>query len=49
MDANEVMILVTGTSKALALQKAIEEGVNHMWTVSAFQVSYFYFNGLITS
>ncbi|KAH8864424.1 Glucosamine-6-phosphate isomerase [Schistosoma japonicum] len=37
MDANEVMILVTGTSKALALQKAIEEGVNHMWTVSAFQ------------
>lgn len=38
MDADEVMILVTGTSKALALHKAIEEGVNHMWTVSAFQV-----------
>lgn len=37
MDANEVMILITGTHKAFALYKAIEEGVNHMWTVSAFQ------------
>ena len=37
MDADEVMILITGVSKALALHKAIEEGVNHMWTVSAFQ------------
>lgn len=39
MDANEVMILITGAHKSLALSKAIEEGVNHMWTVSAFQVS----------
>lgn len=31
------MILITGAHKALALHKAIEEGVNHMWTVSAFQ------------
>lgn len=31
------MILITGAHKALALAKAIEEGVNHMWTVSAFQ------------
>ena len=31
------MILITGVSKALALHKAIEEGVSHMWTVSAFQ------------
>lgn len=31
------MILVTGAHKAFALYKAIEEGVNHMWTVSAFQ------------
>lgn len=31
------MILVTGGHKAFALYKAIEEGVNHMWTVSAFQ------------
>ncbi|XP_075235271.1 glucosamine-6-phosphate isomerase Oscillin isoform X2 [Lycorma delicatula] len=37
MDAAEVMILVTGVSKAMALYKAVEEGVNHMWTVSAFQ------------
>nr|BAN20363.1 glucosamine-6-phosphate isomerase [Riptortus pedestris] len=37
MDAYEVMILITGSHKALALHKAIEEGVNHMWTVSAFQ------------
>lgn len=31
------MILITGRHKAFALYKAIEEGVNHMWTVSAFQ------------
>ncbi|XP_039748057.1 glucosamine-6-phosphate isomerase isoform X2 [Pararge aegeria] len=37
MDAREVMILITGAHKALALAKAVEEGVNHMWTVSAFQ------------
>jgi len=37
MDAREVMILISGTSKAYALHMAIEEGVNHMWTVSAFQ------------
>ncbi|GAB5566846.1 glucosamine-6-phosphate isomerase 1 [Prionailurus iriomotensis] len=32
-----VMILITGAHKAFALYKAIEEGVSHMWTVSAFQ------------
>ncbi|XP_055386696.1 glucosamine-6-phosphate isomerase isoform X2 [Condylostylus longicornis] len=37
MDSNEVMILITGAHKAFALYKGIEEGVNHMWTVSAFQ------------
>uniref|UniRef100_A0A3Q2QJQ0 Glucosamine-6-phosphate isomerase n=1 Tax=Fundulus heteroclitus TaxID=8078 RepID=A0A3Q2QJQ0_FUNHE len=37
MDAKEVMVLITGSHKAFALYKAIEEGVNHMWTVSAFQ------------
>lgn len=31
------MILITGAHKAFALYKAIEEGVSHMWTVSAFQ------------
>merc|ERR1711962_1659480 len=37
MDAREVLILITGANKAYALYKAIEEGVNHMWTVSSFQ------------
>ncbi|EEB20515.1 glucosamine-6-phosphate isomerase, putative, partial [Pediculus humanus corporis] len=37
MDADEVMILITGSHKSYALHKAIEEGINHMWTVSAFQ------------
>ncbi|KAF7987133.1 hypothetical protein HCN44_001813 [Aphidius gifuensis] len=37
MDAKEVMILITGSHKAFALYKAVEEGINHMWTVSAFQ------------
>ena len=31
------MVLITGAHKALALYKAVEEGVNHMWTVSAIQ------------
>lgn len=35
--SEQVMILITGAHKAFALYKAIEEGVNHMWTVSAFQ------------
>ena len=33
----QVMILITGAHKAYAMHKAIEEGVSHMWTVSAFQ------------
>lgn len=37
MDAREVMILITGAHKSYALHKAIEEGISHMWTVSAFQ------------
>ncbi|XP_022084528.1 glucosamine-6-phosphate isomerase 2-like [Acanthaster planci] len=37
MDAREVMIIITGAHKAFALYKAVEEGVSHMWTVSAFQ------------
>ena len=32
------MIIITGAHKAFALYKAIEEGVSHMWTVSAFQM-----------
>ncbi|KAI8829623.1 Glucosamine-6-phosphate isomerase 1 [Chytriomyces hyalinus] len=38
MDAREVVILISGAGKALALAKCIEEGVNHMWTVSAIQL-----------
>jgi glucosamine-6-phosphate deaminase len=38
MDAREVMILVSGHNKARALQHAVEEGVNHMWTISALQM-----------
>lgn len=37
MDAREVLIIISGAHKAVALAKAIEEGVNHMWTVSAIQ------------
>merc|ERR1711981_970731 len=37
MDAKEVLVLISGAHKAFALYKAIEEGVSHMWTVSAFQ------------
>ena len=33
----QVMILITSSHKALALYKAVEEGISHMWTVSAFQ------------
>lgn len=38
LDAEEVLVLITGTHKAYALAKCIEEGVNHMFTVSAIQM-----------
>jgi glucosamine-6-phosphate deaminase len=38
MDAREVIIIITGSHKAFALYKAVEEGVNHMWTVSCIQM-----------
>jgi glucosamine-6-phosphate deaminase len=38
MDAREVLILVSGRAKARALGHAIEEGVNHLWTVSCLQL-----------
>lgn len=38
LDAEEVMILVTGYNKALALQACVEGAVNHFWTVSALQL-----------
>jgi len=38
MDAEEVLIIVNGHGKARALRHAVEEGINHMWTVSALQL-----------
>lgn len=38
LDSREVVVVVTGQRKALALSKAIEEGVNHLWTLSALQL-----------
>lgn len=38
MDAEEVLIIVSGHNKARALQHAIEESINHIWTISALQM-----------
>lgn len=38
MDAREVLIIINGYKKGRALQKVVEEGVNHMWTVSSLQL-----------
>ncbi|MFC3914460.1 glucosamine-6-phosphate deaminase [Pseudaeromonas sharmana] len=38
LDAEEIMILVTGHAKAQALQAAVEGSVNHLWTISALQL-----------
>ncbi|QIM64169.1 glucosamine-6-phosphate deaminase [Frederiksenia canicola] len=38
LDAEEVLILVTGHNKALALQACVEGPINHLWTISALQL-----------
>ncbi len=38
MDARELLILATGINKSRALRHAVEEGVNHMWTLSCVQL-----------
>lgn len=38
LQAREVLIIITGAHKSLALQKCIEGGVNHMWTLSSLQM-----------
>lgn len=38
LDAREVVIIITGAHKASALQRCIEGGVNHMWTLSSLQM-----------
>lgn len=37
-DARQVVLIVSGHGKSRALQKVIEEGVNHMWTASVLQL-----------
>ena len=37
LQARDVVIIITGAHKALALQKCIEGGLNHMWTLSSLQ------------
>lgn len=38
LDAIEVVIIVNGHNKARALRHAVEEPINHMWTISALQM-----------
>ncbi len=38
LNSEEVLIIVNGHNKARALQHAVEEGINHMWTISALQL-----------
>ena len=38
MDALEVLIIVNGHNKSLAVQHAVEGSVNHMWTITALQL-----------
>ena len=37
-DSKQVLLIVNGYKKGRALQKIIEEGVNHMWTASVLQL-----------
>jgi len=38
MDSRQVLLIINGYGKARALQKVVENGVNHMWTVSGLQL-----------
>ncbi len=38
MDAEEVLIMISGYEKARALKQCVEDGVNHFWTVSMLQL-----------
>jgi glucosamine-6-phosphate deaminase len=38
MDARNVLLIVTGSSKARALRMGVEEGVNHLWPISFLQL-----------
>lgn len=38
LEAREVVVIILGARKSLALQKCIEQGVNHMWSLSSLQL-----------
>ncbi|MFH1377561.1 MAG: glucosamine-6-phosphate deaminase [Planctomycetota bacterium] len=38
MDSDEVLIIINGYNKAPAMKAVVEDGVNHMYTVSALQL-----------
>lgn len=38
LEAREVVAIILGQRKSLALQRCIEQGVNHMWTLSSLQL-----------
>lgn len=38
LDATEILILISGENKALALKSVIEGSINHLWTISALQL-----------
>jgi glucosamine-6-phosphate deaminase len=38
LEAREVIAIILGPKKAIALKQCIEDGVNHMWTLSALQM-----------
>ncbi len=38
MDSEEVLIVANGYKKAEAIRRGIEEGINHMWTISMLQM-----------
>lgn len=38
LEAKEVVVIILGARKALALQKCVEQGVNHMWSLSCLQM-----------
>ncbi len=38
MDSKEVIVLITGHTKARALSHAVEKGISQMWTISSLQM-----------
>ncbi|KJZ76924.1 hypothetical protein HIM_03801 [Hirsutella minnesotensis 3608] len=38
LEAREVVVIILGQRKSLALQRCVEQGVNHMWTLSSLQL-----------